>query len=156
MNHYKSNEIGDIIMTVSNALFNEAQAIKDTNSELEDIQETLALSLVDSLKAGDHITTPTVINMLKDLEDMQLKYYDRLEDNENTQGALENQEKPFYEDDKDETPDEDKDEIAEGWKKFEKEHVWTDEDKETFTLSQANVIIEDDEEERSGDEETAE
>ncbi len=30
--------------------------------------------------------------MLKDLEDMQLKYYDRLEDNENTQGALENQE----------------------------------------------------------------
>ncbi|MCM6834236.1 hypothetical protein NE282_10140 [Leuconostoc mesenteroides] len=143
-------------MTVSNALFIEAQVIKDTNSALEDIQETLALSLVDSLKAGDHITTPTVINMLKDLEDMQLKYYDRLEDNENTQGALENQEKPFYEDDKDETPDEDKDEIAEGWKKFEKEHVWTDEDKETFTLSQANVIIEDDEEEQSGDEETAE
>jgi hypothetical protein len=30
--------------------------------------------------------------MLKDLEDMQLKYYDRLEDNENTQGALDNQE----------------------------------------------------------------
>jgi len=30
--------------------------------------------------------------MLKDLEDMQLKYYDRLEDNENTQGILENQE----------------------------------------------------------------
>ena len=73
-------------MTVSNALFNEAQVIKDTNSALEDIQETLALSLVDSLKAGDHVTTPTVINMLKDLEDMQLKYY------ENTQGALENQE----------------------------------------------------------------
>ncbi|WP_242027550.1 hypothetical protein [Leuconostoc pseudomesenteroides] len=143
-------------MTVSDTLFNEAQAIKDTNSALEDIQETLALSLVDSLKDGDHITTPTVINMLKDLEDMQLKYYDRLEDNENTQGALENQEKPFYEDDKDETPDEDKDEIAEGWKKFEKEHVWTDEDKETFTLSQANVIIEDDEEEQSGDEDTAE
>ncbi|WP_260155634.1 hypothetical protein [Leuconostoc mesenteroides] len=143
-------------MTVSNALFTEQEVIKETNSALADIQETLALSLVDSLKAGDHITTPTVINMLKDLEDMQLKYYDRLEDNENTQGALENQEKPFYEDDKDETPDEDKDEIAEGWKKFEKEHVWTDEDKETFTLSQANVIIEDDEEERSGDEETAE
>lgn len=156
MNHCKSNEIGEIIMTVSNALFTEQEVIKETNSALADIQETLALSLVDSLKAGDHITTPTVINMLKDLEDMQLKYYDRLEDNENTQGALENQEKPFYEDDKDETPDEDKDEIAEGWKKFEKEHVWTDEDKETFTLSQANVIIEDDEEERSGDEETAE
>ncbi|WP_273710395.1 hypothetical protein [Leuconostoc mesenteroides] len=143
-------------MTVSNALFTEQEVIKETNSALADIQETLALSLVDSLKVGDHITTPTVINMLKDLEDMQLKYYDRLEDNENTQGALENQEKPFYEDDKDETPDEDKDEIAEGWKKFEKEHVWTDEDKETFTLSQANVIIEDDEEEQSGDEETAE
>ena len=156
MNHYKSNEIGEIIMTVSNALFTEQEVIKETNSALTDIQETLALSLVDSLKVGDHITTPTVINMLKDLEDMQLKYYDRLEDNENTQGALENQEKPFYEDDKDETPDEDKDEIAEGWKKFEKEHVWTDEDKETFTLSQANVIIEDDEEEQSGDEETAE
>ncbi|QSB51545.1 hypothetical protein [Leuconostoc falkenbergense] len=79
-------------MTVSDTLFNEAQVIKDTNSALEDIQETLALSLVDSLKAGDHITTPTVINMLKDLEDMQLKYYDRLEDNEHTQGALDNQE----------------------------------------------------------------
>ncbi|WP_273716681.1 hypothetical protein [Leuconostoc mesenteroides] len=79
-------------MTISNALFTEAQVIKDTNSALEDIQETLALSLVDSLKAGDHITTPTVIDMLKDLEDMQLKYYDRLEDNENTQGALDNQE----------------------------------------------------------------
>lgn len=79
-------------MTVSNALFNEAQAIKDTNSALEDIQETLALSLVDSLKDGDHITTPTVIDMLKNLEDMQLKYYDRLEDNEKTQGALDNQE----------------------------------------------------------------
>lgn len=92
MNHYKSNEIGEIIMTVSDTLFNEAQVIKDTNSALEDIQETLALSLVDSLKAGDHITTPTVINMLKDLEDMQLKYYDRLEDNEHTQGALDNQE----------------------------------------------------------------
>lgn len=91
MNHYKSYEIGEIIMTVSKALFNEAQVIKDTNSALEDIQGTLALSLVDSLKAGDHITTPTVINMLKDLEDMQLKYYDRLEDNENSQGALENQ-----------------------------------------------------------------
>ena len=78
-------------MTVSDALFNEAQVIKDTNSALADIQETLALSLVDSLKDGDHITTPIVINMLKDLEDMQLKYYDRLEDNENTQGALENQ-----------------------------------------------------------------
>ena len=78
-------------MTVSDALFNEAQVIKDTNSTLEDIQETLALSLVDSLKDGDHITTPTVIDMLKDLEDMQLKYYDRLEDNENKQGALENQ-----------------------------------------------------------------
>ncbi|WP_180676505.1 hypothetical protein [Leuconostoc citreum] len=78
-------------MTVSNALFNEAQVIKDTNSALEDIQETLALSLVDSLKAGDHVTTPTVIEMLKDLEDMQLKYYDRLEENENTQGGLENQ-----------------------------------------------------------------
>ena len=78
-------------MTVSNALFNEAQVIKDTNSALEDIQETLALSLVDSLKAGDHITTPTVINMLKDLEDMQLKYYERLEDNEKVQGDLENQ-----------------------------------------------------------------
>ena len=85
-------------MTVSNALFNEAQVIKDTNSALEDIQETLALSLVDSLKAGDHITTPTVIDMLKDLEDMQLKYYDRLEDNENTQGALENQEQSVDED----------------------------------------------------------
>jgi len=78
-------------MTVSNALFNEAEVIKDTNSALEDVQETLALTLVDSLKAGDHITTPTVINMLKDLEDMQLKYYDRMEDNENVQGGLENQ-----------------------------------------------------------------
>lgn len=78
-------------MTVSNVLFTEAQIIKDTNSALEDVQATLALSLVDSLKAGDHITTPTVINMLKDLEDMQLKYYDRLEDNENTQGGLERQ-----------------------------------------------------------------
>ncbi|MGR8823038.1 hypothetical protein [Leuconostoc citreum] len=78
-------------MTVSNALADEAQVIKDTNETLQDIQETLALSLVDSLKAGDHITTPTVINMLKDLEDMQLKYYDRLEDNENVQGGLENQ-----------------------------------------------------------------
>ncbi|MCK8605879.1 hypothetical protein LNP18_07140 [Leuconostoc citreum] len=78
-------------MAVSNALFNEAQVIKETNSALEDIQETLALALVDTLKAGDHITTPTVINMLKDLEDMQLKYYDRLEDNENVQGGLENQ-----------------------------------------------------------------
>ncbi|MGQ4573269.1 hypothetical protein ACUIJP_04200 [Leuconostoc pseudomesenteroides] len=85
-------------MTVSDALFNEAQVIKDTNSTLADIQETLALSLVESLKAGDHITTPTVINMLKDLEDMQLKYYDRLEDNENTQGALENQEQSGDED----------------------------------------------------------
>jgi len=92
VNHVKSNEIGEIIMTISNALFTEAQVIKDTNSALEDIQETLALSLVDSLKSGDHITTPTVINMLKDLEYMQLKYYDRLEDNENTQGALDNQE----------------------------------------------------------------
>ncbi|MFT8497162.1 hypothetical protein [Leuconostoc pseudomesenteroides] len=110
-------------MTVSNALFTEREVIKETNSALEDIQETLALSLVDSLKDGDHITTPTVIDMLKDLEDMQLKYYDRLEDNENTQGGLANQEKPFYEDDKDETPDEDKDEIAEGWKKFEKEQL---------------------------------
>ncbi|WP_287080449.1 hypothetical protein [Leuconostoc sp.] len=133
-------------MAVSNALFNEAQAIKDTNSALEDIQETLALSLVDSLKAGDHITTPTVINMLKDLEDMQLKYYDRLEDNENTQGALEKQEKPLYDDDKDETSDEDKDEIAEGWKKFEKEHVWTDEDKKTFTLDEVKTITEDEDE----------
>ncbi|MGO0154939.1 hypothetical protein ACTL31_05020 [Leuconostoc mesenteroides] len=79
-------------MTTSNALFTEAQVIKETNSALEDIQETLALSLVDSLKAGDHITTPTIIDMLKDLEDMQLKYYDRLADNENTQGALDNQE----------------------------------------------------------------
>ncbi|MCT8388985.1 hypothetical protein D0501_02590 [Leuconostoc holzapfelii] len=78
-------------MTVSNALFNEAEVIKDTNSALEDVQATLALALVDSLKAGDHITTPTIINMLKDLEDMQLKYYDRLEDNENVQGGLENQ-----------------------------------------------------------------
>lgn len=78
-------------MTVSNALFTEAQIIKDTNSALEDVQATLALSLVDSLKAGDHITTPNVINMLKDLEDMQLKCYDRLEDNENTQGGLERQ-----------------------------------------------------------------
>ena len=84
-------------MTVSNALFTEAQVIKETNSALEDIQETLALSLVDSLKSGDHITTPTVINMLKDLEDMQLKYYDRLEDNENTQGSLDNQEQSGYE-----------------------------------------------------------
>ncbi|MFH0350022.1 hypothetical protein ACG92U_10275 [Leuconostoc citreum] len=78
-------------MTVSNALLAEQEVIKDTNSALEDIQETLALSLVDTLKAGDHITTPTVINMLKDLEDMQLKYYERLEDNENVQGGLENQ-----------------------------------------------------------------
>lgn len=85
-------------MTVSNALFNEAQVIKDTNSALEDIQETLALSLVDSLKDGDHITTPTVINMLKDLEDMQLKYYDRLEENENTQVGLENQAQAEQED----------------------------------------------------------
>lgn len=91
MNHYKSYEIGEIIMTVSNALFTEQEVIKETNSALEDIQETLALSLVDSLKAGDHVTTPTVIDMLKDLEDMQLKYYDRLEDSENTQEALENQ-----------------------------------------------------------------
>ncbi|MCP9302396.1 hypothetical protein [Leuconostoc mesenteroides] len=37
-------------MTVSNALFNEAQAIKDTNSALEDIQETLALSFALILK----------------------------------------------------------------------------------------------------------
>jgi hypothetical protein len=140
VNHVKSNEIGEIIMTVSNALFTEQEVIKETNSALEDIQETLALSLVYSLKAGDHITTPTVINMLKDLEDMQLKYYDRLEDNENTQGALDNQEESGDE----EVPDEDKDEIAEGWKKFQKEHVWTDKDKETFTPSQANVIIEDD------------
>ena len=85
-------------MTVSDALFNEAQVIKDTNSTLEDIQETLALSLVDSLKDGDHITTPTVIDMLKDLEDMQLKYYDRLEENENTQEALDNQEQSGDED----------------------------------------------------------
>lgn len=78
-------------MTVSNALADEAQVIKDTNEALQDIQETLALALVDTLKAGDHITTPTVINMLKDLEDMQLKYYERLEDNENVQGGLEKQ-----------------------------------------------------------------
>lgn len=79
-------------MTVSNALFTEQEVIKETNSALEDIQETLALSLVDSLKAGDHITTPIVIDMLKDLEDMQLKYYDRLDDIENTPGTLANQE----------------------------------------------------------------
>ena len=85
-------------MTASNALLTEQEVIKDTNSALEDIQETLALSLVDSLKAGDHITTPTVINMLKDLEDMQLKYYDRLEDNENVQGGLENQAQAEQED----------------------------------------------------------
>ena len=85
-------------MTVSNALFNEAQVIKDTNSALEDIQETLALSLVDSLKAGDHVTTPTVIDMLKDLEDMQFKYYARLEDSENAQGGLENQAQAEQED----------------------------------------------------------
>ncbi|MGX7040683.1 hypothetical protein FGL83_03040 [Leuconostoc lactis] len=78
-------------MTVSNALLTKQEVIKDTSSALEEIQETLALSLVDSLKAGDHITTPTVINMLKDLEDMQLKYYERLEDNEKVQGDLENQ-----------------------------------------------------------------
>nr|MWN20673.1 hypothetical protein [Leuconostoc lactis] len=41
-------------MTVSNALADEAQVIKDTNEALQDIQETLAFSLVDSLKAGDH------------------------------------------------------------------------------------------------------
>ena len=85
-------------MTVSNAFYTEQEVIKDTNSALEDIQETLALSLVDTLKAGDHITTPTVINMLKDLEDMQLKYYDRMEDNENVQGGLENQAQPEKED----------------------------------------------------------
>ncbi|MCT8389413.1 hypothetical protein D0501_04920 [Leuconostoc holzapfelii] len=85
-------------MTVSNALLTEQEVIKETNNALEDIQETLALSLVDSLKAGDHITTPTVINMLKDLEDMQLKYYDRLEDNENVQGGLENQAQAEQED----------------------------------------------------------
>lgn len=85
-------------MTVSNALYTEQEVIKETNSALEDIQETLAFSLVDSLKAGDHITTPTVINMLKDLEDMQLKYYDRLEENENTQGGLENQAQAEQED----------------------------------------------------------
>lgn len=78
-------------MTVSNALLTESDVIKDFNDNLQDIQETLALSLVDSLKDGDHVTTPTVINMLKDLEDMQLKYYDRLEENENTQGYLERQ-----------------------------------------------------------------
>ncbi|QEA54589.1 hypothetical protein [Leuconostoc citreum] len=78
-------------MTVTNALLAEQEVIKETNSALEDIQETLALALVDTLKAGDHITTPTVIKMLKDLEDMQLKYYERLEDNENVQGGLENQ-----------------------------------------------------------------
>lgn len=85
-------------MTVSNALLTEQEVIKETNNALEDIQETLALSLVDSLKAGDHITTPTVINVLKDLEDMQLKYYDRLEDNENVQGGLENQAQAEQED----------------------------------------------------------
>ena len=85
-------------MTVSNALFTEQEVIKDTNSALEDIQETLALSLVDSLTDGDHITTPTIIDMLKDLEDMQLKYYDRLEENENTQGGLENQAQAEHED----------------------------------------------------------
>lgn len=78
-------------MTVLNALLTETEIIKDTNSALEDIQETLALSLVDSLKTGDHISTPTIINMLKDLEDMQRKYYDRLEDNEQAQSSLENQ-----------------------------------------------------------------
>lgn len=85
-------------MTVSNALADEAQVIKDTNEALQDIQETLAFSLVDSLKAGDHITAPTIIDMLKDLEDMQLKYYDRLEENENTQGGLENQAQAEQED----------------------------------------------------------
>ena len=85
-------------MTVSNAFYTEQEVIKDTNSALEDIQETLALSLVDTLKAGDHITTPTVINMLKDLQDMQLKYYERLEDNENVQGGLENQAQAEQED----------------------------------------------------------
>ncbi|WP_338754026.1 hypothetical protein [Leuconostoc mesenteroides] len=135
-------------MTVSNALFTEQEVIKETNSALEDIQETLALSLVDSLKDGDHITTPTVINMLKDLEDMQLKYYDRLADNENTQGTLDNQEQPLYDDDKDETPDVDKDEIAEGWKKFEKDHVWTDDDKKTFMSDQVKTITEDNEDEQ--------
>lgn len=78
-------------MTVSNALLTESDVIKDFNDNLQDIQETLALSLLETLKDGDHVTTPTVINMLKDLEDMQLKYYDRLEDNENTQGGLERQ-----------------------------------------------------------------
>lgn len=78
-------------MTVLNALLTETEIIKDTNSALEDIQETLALSLVDSLKTGDHISTPTIINMLKDLEDMQRKYYDRLEDNEQAQSSLEEQ-----------------------------------------------------------------
>lgn len=91
MNHVKSNETGEIIMTVSNALLTESDVIKDFNDNLQDIQETLALSLLETLKDGDHVTTPTVINMLKDLEDMQLKYYDRLEDNENTQGGLERQ-----------------------------------------------------------------
>ncbi|MBZ5995256.1 hypothetical protein KII97_01880 [Leuconostoc gelidum subsp. gasicomitatum] len=78
-------------MTVSNALLTESDVIKDFNDNLQDIQETLAFTLVDSLKDGDHVTTPTVINMLKDLEDMQLKYYDRLEDNENIQAGLERQ-----------------------------------------------------------------
>ena len=81
-------------MTVSNALLTESDVIKDFNDNLQDIQETLAFTLFDSLKDGDHVTTPTVINMLKDLEDMQLKYYDRLEENEKLerQAQLEDEE----------------------------------------------------------------
>ena len=37
-------------MTVANALFTEQEVIKDTNSALEDIQETLALSFALILK----------------------------------------------------------------------------------------------------------
>lgn len=73
---------------LSNVLLKEAEVIKDTNSALEDMQETSALSLVDSLKVGDHIAKPTIINILKDLEDLQLKYGDRLEENENIQDGL--------------------------------------------------------------------
>ena len=100
-------------MTTSNALFTEAQTIKDFNSELQDIQETLALSLVDSLKDGDHITTPTVIDMLKDLEDLQIKYYDRLEENENLHGGLENQSEIG--------DDEEQDAVTQGWHKVQRE-----------------------------------
>lgn len=75
-------------MTPKNSLMSEEIFVGEFVDKISSLQEDVAEVLLESLQQGNHVTASTAITVLKDLEKINAKFFDRLVDVQKFQEEL--------------------------------------------------------------------